>query len=61
MGGVLKWMTVIDSLYVFDRTMRDSVIAKEEQNQLDFEMMQKAKQLEVEARELKEKVGKRGR
>ena len=60
-GGLLKWMRVIDSLYLVDRKMRDSVIAKEEQNQRDFEMMQKAKQMEDEARELRGKVVKKGK
>ena len=60
-GGLLKWMTVIDSLYLVDKKMRESVINKEEQNQMDFEMMQKAKQMEDEARELRGKVGRKGK
>lgn len=58
-GGLLKWMKVVDSLYLVDTKMRDSVIAREEQNQRDFEMMQKAKQMEDEARELRGKGNKK--
>lgn len=48
-GAVLKkWMGFVDSPYSSDGKMRDSIIGKEEQNQLDFEMMQKAKQIEDE-------------
>lgn len=36
--------------------MRDAVIAKEEQNQRNFEMMQQAVLVEKEAKELKQKV-----
>lgn len=54
--GLRKWMNLVDGLYMTDAKMRDGVIAKEEQTQQDFEMMQKAKQMENEARELKKKA-----
>jgi hypothetical protein len=59
-GGLLKWMKVVDSLYLVDKKMRDNVIDREEQNERDFEMMQKAKQMEEDARELKKKAGNKG-
>jgi hypothetical protein len=60
-GGLLKWMKVVDSLFLVDRKMRDGVIAREEQNQRDFEMMQRAKQMEDEVRDLKRKANKKRR
>ncbi len=36
--------------------MRNTVIAKEEQNRRNFEMMQKSLELEKEAKEIKKKV-----
>ncbi len=38
--------------------MREAVIAKEEENQRNLEMMQPAAQMEKEAKELKQKVKK---
>lgn len=58
--ALLKWMMVVDSLYLVDKKMRDNVIAREEQIQRNFEMLQKAKQMEEEARELKKKAGNKG-
>lgn len=55
-SGIFKWLSYIDSVYQTNPKMRESVIAKEEQNQRDFEIMQKALQMEKEARELKKKV-----
>ncbi len=49
-------MGIIDSLYIVDPKMRAAVIAKEEQNQRDFEMMQQALNMKKEAKELKQKV-----
>lgn len=54
--GLYKWLGIIDSLYIVNPKMRDAVIAKEEQNQRNFEMMQQALQMEKEAKELKQKV-----
>lgn len=51
-----KWTTFIDSLYRTNAKMRDDVIAKEEQNQWEFEMMRRAKQMEDEARALKKQA-----
>ncbi len=48
---------LIDSLYIVNPKMREAVIAKE-QNQRDFQMMQRAVQMEKEAKELKQKVKK---
>jgi len=59
--GLGKWLNVLDSLYKVDKKMRDDVIMKEEQNQRNFEMMQKALQMEKEAKELKKKVNKKGK
>lgn len=60
-GGLSKWLSFIDSLDRADPKMREFVIAKEEQNERDFEIKQKALQMENEAREFKKKVGKKGR
>jgi len=46
-----------DSLYRVDQGMRDSVIQKEEENRRVFELLQKAKDKEEEAEELKRKAG----
>jgi len=54
--GFNKWLGIIDSLYIVNPKMRDAVIAKEEQNQRNFEMMQQALNMEKEAKELKQKV-----
>ncbi len=54
--GLNKWLSIIDSLYIVNPKMREAVIAKEEQNQRNFEMMQQALQMEKEAKELKQKV-----
>jgi hypothetical protein len=58
-GSLSKWLSFTDSLYRADAKMRNGVIAKEEQNQRDFETIQKARQMEKEARELREKVQKK--
>lgn len=47
-----------DSLHRVDRSMRDSVIQKEEENRQLFELLQKAKDKEDEAKELKRKADK---
>ena len=60
-AGLSKWLSFIDSLYQADAKIREFVIAKEEQNQRDFETMQKALQMENDAKELKKKVHKKGR
>lgn len=54
--GLNKWLGLIDSLYIVNPKMKDAVIAKEEQNQRNFEIMQQALQMEKEAKELKQKV-----
>jgi len=51
-----KWLGEIDKLYLVDRNMRNTVIAREEENQRNFEMWQKSTELEKEAKELKKKV-----
>jgi hypothetical protein len=59
-GGLRKSLNFIDSLYQVDPKMREYVIAKEEQNQRDFEMMNRALQMEKEAKKLEKKVNKKG-
>jgi len=56
-----KWLNILDSLYIVNTKVRDEVIRKEEQNLRNFEMMQKALQMEKEAKELKKKVNKKGK
>jgi hypothetical protein len=60
-SALSKWLSFIDSVNNTDPKMREFVIAKEAQNQKDFEMMQKALQMEYDAKELKKKVHSRGR
>ncbi|MCW3107415.1 MAG: hypothetical protein JWQ09_1921 [Segetibacter sp.] len=55
-----KQLILIDSLYRADPKMREFVIAKEEQNQRDFETMQKSLQMEKEAKERRKKVRRKG-
>jgi hypothetical protein len=55
-AGLYKWLINIDSLYIADTKMRNTVIASEEQNQRNFEMVQRSAELEKEAKELKQKV-----
>jgi hypothetical protein len=50
----LLWLT--DSVYRINGTMRDRVIAKEEQNQKNIEILRRAIEMEKEAKELKKKV-----
>jgi hypothetical protein len=49
-------LSTTDSLYNKDEKMREAVLAKEEQNEQDFKMLQRAIQMEKEAKELKKKV-----
>ena len=58
-SSLSKHLGFIDSLYEANTKMREFVVAKEEQNQRDFEMMQKAAQMEKDARELKKKVARK--
>jgi len=51
-----RWLGQIDSAYIVNGNMRKAVIAREELNQRNFEMMQKSAELEKEAKELKHKV-----
>lgn len=55
-AGIKKWLGEVDKLYFVDRNMRNTVIAREEENQRNFEMWQKSAELEKEAKELKQKV-----
>ncbi|MDB5250694.1 MAG: hypothetical protein JWQ40_5088 [Segetibacter sp.] len=41
--------------------MRQFVISKEEQNQKDFETMQRALQMKIDAKDLKKKVSKKAK
>lgn len=50
------WLSLTDSLYLMDANMRNTVIAKEDQNQRNYEIMQKALKMEKEAKELKQRV-----
>ncbi len=51
-----KWLGELDKLYLVDRNMRNTVIAREEENQRKFEMWQKSLELEKEVKELKHKA-----
>jgi len=55
-AGIKKWLGEVDKLYFVDRNMRNIVIAKEEENQRNFEMWEKSAELEKETKELKGKV-----
>ncbi len=55
-GGIKKWLGEVDKLYFVDRNMRNIVIAKEEENQRNFELWQKSAELKKETKELKKKV-----
>lgn len=50
------WLSLTDSLHLMDATMRNTVIAKEDENQKNLEIMQKALKMEKEAKKLKQKV-----
>lgn len=60
-GYLSKVLGIADSLYRTDPQLRESVIAIEEQNQKDFEKMQKAFQMERDAKELKKQVQNSGK
>jgi hypothetical protein len=49
-------LSTTDSLYEKDEKMREAILAKEEQNEQDFKMLQRAIQMEKEAKELKKQV-----
>jgi hypothetical protein len=49
-------LSTTDSLYEKDGKMREAILAKEEQNERDFKMLQRAMQMEKEAKELKKQV-----
>lgn len=51
-----RWLGQVDSTYIGDENMRNTVIVRDEQNQRNFEIMQKSAELEKEAKELKKKV-----
>jgi hypothetical protein len=50
------WLNLIDSLFLMDGNIRNTVIAQENQNRRNLEIMQKALKMEKEAKELKQKV-----
>jgi len=54
-----KLLDVTDSLYMANAKMREVVIAREEENQRQFEMIQRALQLEKEAKELKQQANEK--
>jgi hypothetical protein len=54
--NLYKKLEVTDSMYVANSEMGEIVIAWEEQNRRDFEMMQRALRMEREPDELKKKV-----
>ncbi len=56
--GLSEWLRIIDKREREDATLRDKVIAKEEENQAKLETLQKATEMEKEARELKQQVKK---
>lgn len=56
--GLGKWLRTLDTLERKDPKMRDKVIATEEENQRKLETLQRAIEMEKEARELKQQVTK---
>ncbi len=46
------WLNLTDSLFIMDGNIRNTVIAQEEQNRKNFEIMQKALKMEKEAKEI---------
>lgn len=56
--SLLTILQKTDSLYQADNQLRQRVIAKEEENQRNLEMLQRALRMEAEAKELKQKVSK---
>lgn len=50
------WLSLTDSLHLMNANMRNTVIAKEDENQKNYEIMQKALKMEKEAKELKQRV-----
>lgn len=45
------WLSLTDSLYLMDANLRNTVIAKEDQNKRNLEILQKALKMEKEAKE----------
>jgi hypothetical protein len=54
-----KWLRFTDSLYLASTKMREVVIAREEENQRQLEMLQRALQLEDEAKKLKQQANEK--
>jgi len=54
--GLSEWLRIIDKREREDATLRDKIIAKEEENQAKLETLQKATEMEKEARELRQQV-----
>lgn len=50
------WLSLTDSLDLMDANMRNTVIAKEDENRRNYEIMQNALKMENEAKELKQKI-----
>jgi hypothetical protein len=50
---------MVDSLYNANTDMRKTVLAKEEQNRLNFERLQQAPLLKEQAKELEKKVNEK--
>ncbi len=50
------WLSLTNSVFLMDENIRNTVIAQEEQNRKNFEIMQKALKMEKEAKELKQGV-----
>ncbi|MEJ7829867.1 MAG: hypothetical protein WKF91_16780 [Segetibacter sp.] len=56
--GLSEWLRIIDKREREDATLRDKVIAKEEENQAKLETLQRATEMEKEVKELKQQVKK---
>ena len=59
--GLRQWCRGADSLYTVDENMRATVLAREEEKQRKLETLQRATEMEEEARKLKEQVNGRKR
>jgi hypothetical protein len=60
-AALSKQLGFVDSLFQAKPKMREFVIAKEEQNRRDLEIMQKVLQMENDAKEIEKKVHKKRR
>lgn len=57
--GLQEHLNLVDSLYKLNPDLRQTVLETEETNRKHLEMLQKARQMENEARDLKRKIFKK--